>query len=186
MLQKNKKAQRIRPDYESLNGLSSRIRFKQYSRSNSVADGAFPSVYRGQSMEFEDLRPYDGKTTGHLYVVPEAHAQEVFDALKSKVEKYYVREHPNQEFYLNIYNVDEVIVGKLEDINWRAPQPYCPKELRGKLSVDGHFYILVLDQTIGAYAIPNDWHHTIRVKDHKATLVPNAHKPNKDGTISID
>lgn len=131
----------------------------------------------------EDLRPYDGKTTGHLYVVPEAHAQEVFDALKSKVEKYYVSEHPNQEFYLNIYNENEVIVGKLEDINYRAPQPYYPKELRGKLSVDGHFYILVLDQTIGAYAIPNDWHHTIRVKDHKATLLPNAHKPNKDGWI---
>ena len=58
MPQKNKKASRIRPDYESLNGLSSRIRFKQYSRSASVADGAFPSVFRGQSMEFEDLRPY--------------------------------------------------------------------------------------------------------------------------------
>ncbi|MBO7590251.1 MAG: hypothetical protein J6T05_01520 [Prevotella sp.] len=131
----------------------------------------------------EDLRPYDGKTTGHLYVVPKAHAQEVFDALKSKVEKCYVREHPNQEFYLKINNVNEVIVGKLEDINYRAPQPYYPKELRGKLSVDGHFYILVLDQTVGAYAIPNDWHHTIRVKDHKATLLPNAHKPNKEGWI---
>lgn len=58
MPQKNKKASRIRPDYESLNGLSSRIRFKQYSRSASIADGAFPSVFRGQSMEFEDLRPY--------------------------------------------------------------------------------------------------------------------------------
>ena len=58
MPQKNKNASRIRPDYESLNGLSSRIRFKQYSRSASVADGAFPSVFRGQSMEFEDLRPY--------------------------------------------------------------------------------------------------------------------------------
>lgn len=58
MPQKNKKASRIRPDFESLNGLSSRIRFKQYSRSASVADGAFPSVFRGQSMEFEDLRPY--------------------------------------------------------------------------------------------------------------------------------
>ena len=58
MPQKNKKASRIRPDYESLNGLSSRIRFKQYSRSASVADGAFPSVFRWQSMEFEDLRPY--------------------------------------------------------------------------------------------------------------------------------
>lgn len=58
MPQKIKKASRIRPDYESLNGLSSRIRFKQYSRSASVADGAFPSVFRGQSMEFEDLRPY--------------------------------------------------------------------------------------------------------------------------------
>ena len=58
MPQKNKKASRIRLDYESLNGLSSRIRFKQYSRSASVADGAFPSVFRGQSMEFEDLRPY--------------------------------------------------------------------------------------------------------------------------------
>lgn len=58
MPQKIKKASRIRPDYESLNGLSSRIRFKQYSLSASVADGAFPSVFRGQSMEFEDLRPY--------------------------------------------------------------------------------------------------------------------------------
>ena len=53
-----KKAARIRPDYESLNGLSARIRFKHYGRSNSVAEGAFPSVFRGQSMEFEDLRPY--------------------------------------------------------------------------------------------------------------------------------
>ncbi|MCR5209591.1 MAG: DUF58 domain-containing protein [Lachnospiraceae bacterium] len=58
MAQKINKTSRIRPDYESLNGLSSRIRFKQYSRSGSVADGAFPSVFRGQSMEFEDLRPY--------------------------------------------------------------------------------------------------------------------------------
>ena len=58
MTQIKKKASRIRPDYESLNGLSSRIRFKHYSRSNSIADGAFPSVFRGQSMEFEDLRPY--------------------------------------------------------------------------------------------------------------------------------
>ena len=58
MAQIKKKASRIRPDYESLNALSSRIRFKHYSRSNSVADGAFPSVFRGQSMEFEDLRPY--------------------------------------------------------------------------------------------------------------------------------
>ena len=58
MAQIKKKASRIRPDYESLKALSSRIRFKHYSRSNSVADGAFPSVFRGQSMEFEDLRPY--------------------------------------------------------------------------------------------------------------------------------
>ena len=58
MTMKKKKASRIRPDYEKLNALSSRIRFKHYSRSNSVADGAFPSVFRGQSMEFEDLRPY--------------------------------------------------------------------------------------------------------------------------------
>ena len=58
MAQSKKKASRIRPDYESLNGLSSRIRFKHCGRSNSVADGAFPSVFRGSSMEFEDLRPY--------------------------------------------------------------------------------------------------------------------------------
>ena len=58
MTQIKKKAARIRPDYESLNGLSARIRFKHYGRSNSIADGAFPSVFRGQSMEFEDLRPY--------------------------------------------------------------------------------------------------------------------------------
>ena len=58
MTQIKKKTGRIRPDYETLNALSARIRFKHYSRSSSVADGAFPSVFRGQSMEFEDLRPY--------------------------------------------------------------------------------------------------------------------------------
>lgn len=129
----------------------------------------------------EETGSFEGKTTGHLYVVPEARAQQVFDALKTKVETYYVSEHPNQKFYLTIeekeINVDERLDG------YSGTQPYCHKGLQGKLSVDGHFYILVLDQTIGAFGYPFDWHHTIRVKDHKATLLPNAHKPNKDGWI---
>ena len=53
-----KKMQRIRPDYEALDSLSSMVHFIQYGRTLDRSDGAFPSVFRGQSMEFEDLRPY--------------------------------------------------------------------------------------------------------------------------------
>lgn len=49
---------RIRPDYEALSGLGARINFRSHDRSASRTDGGFASVYRGQSMELEDLRPY--------------------------------------------------------------------------------------------------------------------------------
>jgi uncharacterized protein (DUF58 family) len=52
----NKK--RLRPDYEALDALSALVHFRQYGRNAGRNDGSFPSVYRGQSMEFEDLRPY--------------------------------------------------------------------------------------------------------------------------------
>ena len=52
------------------------------------------------------------------------------------------------------------------------------------MSVDGHFYILVLDETIGTFALPRCWKHIIRIKDHKEELIPGSHeKPNKDGWI---
>ncbi|MCR4902226.1 MAG: DUF58 domain-containing protein [Butyrivibrio sp.] len=49
---------RIRPDYEVLAPLGARINFKNHDRSACRTDGGFASVYRGQSMELEDLRPY--------------------------------------------------------------------------------------------------------------------------------
>jgi len=49
---------RIRPNYEVLAPLGARINFKNHDRSASRTDGGFASVYRGQSMELEDLRPY--------------------------------------------------------------------------------------------------------------------------------
>lgn len=49
---------RIRPNYEALNGLGARIHFSHMSRSNNRAEGSFSSVYRGRSMEMEDLRLY--------------------------------------------------------------------------------------------------------------------------------
>lgn len=49
---------RIRPDYEALSSLGARVHFKRFGLTNSRADGIFSSVYRGRSMEMEDLRPY--------------------------------------------------------------------------------------------------------------------------------
>lgn len=55
---KSAQSVRVRPDYEVLNSLGARIHFKRFGLSNSRADGSFSSVYRGRSMEMEDLRPY--------------------------------------------------------------------------------------------------------------------------------
>ena len=49
---------RIRPNYEALSSLGARVHFKRFGLSSSRADGNFSSVYRGRSMEMEDLRPY--------------------------------------------------------------------------------------------------------------------------------
>ena len=126
---------------------------------------------------------FDGKATGHLYVVPESHAKEVFEALKLTILNDYVGLNPNQKFTITIRD-NEVFVGEaIDGDKCSSTQPNYPKGIMGKLSVDGHFYMLVIDQFIGAYAEPNHWHHVLSIKDHKAEYIPDVHKPNKDGWI---
>lgn len=43
--------------------------------------------------------------------------------------------------------------------------------------------MLVIDQSIGAFAGPIHWHHILSIKDHKTEYFPGAHQPDKDGWI---
>lgn len=54
----NTGALRLRPDYEALNLPSAQIHFNGFTRTVGRSDGAFRSVFRGRSMELEDLREY--------------------------------------------------------------------------------------------------------------------------------
>jgi uncharacterized protein (DUF58 family) len=49
---------RIRPDYEALSCLGAGITLRERMSSRGRSEGNFASVYRGQSLEFEDLRNY--------------------------------------------------------------------------------------------------------------------------------
>lgn len=49
---------RLRPDYEALNLPAAEIHFNNFSKTIGRTDGAFRSVFRGRSMELEDLREY--------------------------------------------------------------------------------------------------------------------------------
>ena len=126
---------------------------------------------------------FDGKTTGHLYAVPASHAKEVFDALKFRAKNDYVDLNPNQHFSITIDDDMIVVCEPIEFGTASSTEPTYHKGIYGKLSVDGHFYMLVMDQSIGALGEPIDWHHVLRIKDHKVEYIPNAHKPNKDGWI---
>ena len=126
---------------------------------------------------------FDGKTTGHLYAVPASHAKEVFDALKFRAKNDYVGLNPNQNFCITINDNEICVCEPIEFGTTSSTEPTSHKGIMGKLSVDGHFYMLVIDQIIGAYGEPTDWHHVLRIKDHKVEYIPNAHKPNKDGWI---
>ena len=132
---------------------------------------------------FDENGSFDGKTTGHLYAVPASHAKEVFESLKFTAKNDYVGLNPNQNFRITIDDNDICICEPIELGTTSSTQPTYHKGILGKLSVDGHFYMLVIDQSIGAIAEPIDWHHVLRIKDHKVEYIPNAHKPNKDGWI---
>jgi hypothetical protein len=130
----------------------------------------------------DEEHTYCGKTTGHLYVVPESSAKDVQNALKFTVENDYIGLNPHQKFYI-VSTDKELIIGSGEEREYSNSKPYKHKDLYSAMSVDGHFYILVLDETIGTFALPRCWKHIIRIKDHKEELIPGAHKPNKDGWI---
>ncbi|MBQ9191789.1 MAG: hypothetical protein IJ142_10440 [Bacteroidaceae bacterium] len=132
---------------------------------------------------YDENGSLDGKASGHLYVVPESHAKEVFEALKIIVVNDYVGLNPNQKFFITI-DGDKVSVGEgIESDKCSSTQANHHKGIMGKLSLDGHFYMLVIDQFIGAYAEPIHWHHILSIKDHKVEYIPGAHQPNKDGWI---
>ena len=49
---------RLRPNYEALNLPAAEIHFSNFGKQVGRADGSFRSVFRGRSMELEDLREY--------------------------------------------------------------------------------------------------------------------------------
>lgn len=49
---------RLRPDYEALNLPAAEIHFNNLSKTVGRADGSYRSIFRGRSMELEDLREY--------------------------------------------------------------------------------------------------------------------------------
>ena len=145
--------------------------------------GGNPSIV-GEFAPDED-GTYSGKTTGHLYVVPESAAKDVEEGLRFCVNNDYLGLNPNQKFFITM---DEkgLAIGRNEPHTFSINETVKHQSLHAERSVDGHFYILVLDETTGAYCLPRCWKHIIRIKDHKEILIPGAHKPNKDGWIEID
>ena len=125
---------------------------------------------------------FSGKTTGHLYVVPESAAEDVEKALRLCVENEYLRLHPNQDFVI-VMREKGLFVGKKGIDTYFVNKTAQHQPLYAERSVDGHFYILVIDEVTGAFCIPRCWKHIIRIKDHKEYLIPGGHKPNKDGWI---
>lgn len=128
---------------------------------------------------------YSGKTTGHLYVVPESAAKDVEEGLRFCVKNDYLGLNPNQKFFITM-DEKELVIGRNEPLTFSINETVKHQQLYAQRSVDGHFYILVLDETTGAYCLPRCWKHIIQIKDHKEILIPGAHKPNKDGWIDID
>ena len=91
----------------------------------------------------------------------------------------------NQKFFITM---DEkgLVIGNSEPLTFSINETVKHQQLYAQRSVDGHFYILVLDETTGAYCLPRCWKHIIRIQDHKEYLIPGGHKPNKDGWLNID
>ena len=142
--------------------------------------GGNPSLV-GEAAPDEE-HTWSGKTTGHLYVVPEKSAKDVEEGLRFCVKNDYLGLNPNQKFFITMYE-KELVIGNSEPLNFSINETVKHQLLYAERSVDGHFYILVLDETTGAYCLPRCWKHIIQIKDHKEILIPGGHKPNKDGWI---
>ena len=138
----------------------------------------------GESMIDEECT-LSGKTTGRLYVVPEASADGVEQGLRFCVTNDYLGLNPNQQFFI-VMSDHELVVGKSSPETFSINKTVKHQLLYAQKSCDGHFYILVLDETTGAFCIPRCWKHIIQIKDHKEYLIPGAHEPNKDGWLEID
>ena len=145
--------------------------------------GGNPSLV-GEAAPDEE-HTWSGKTTGHLYVVPEKSAKDVEEGLRFCVKNDYLGLNPNQKFFITM---DEkgLVIGRNDPLTFSINETVKHQSLYAERSVDGHFYILVLDETTGAYCLPRCWKHIIQIKDHKEILIPGGHKPNKDGWINID
>ena len=122
----------------------------------------------------------DGITTGHLYVFPDSdmHIKDEFDS----AIRYHMHSYPQQTFYITgnikdsritFYTIKEGRSFPLSKTKaYKHKMLYCA-------SSDNHFYILVLDETIGAFCTPSDWMHTLRIKNHKAEYIPGYEPPTR-------
>lgn len=114
------------------------------------------------------------KSKGRLYVIPASKAKSVFESLEFMARNEYIGLHPNQEFV--VYRNPSAITvcrNDKEDYPYSTKRPYLHKSIRGYMPLkNGRFYILVLDETIGAFALPWEWHKVLRIKDHKVEYIP--------------
>ena len=156
---------------------------KVYETSYEVTREDFdgnPSLVGEASLDKEGT--FSGKTTGHLYVVPEKNAKDIEEGLRLCVKNDYLGLNPTQKFFIEM-DEKKLTIGKRGYYECSINETMKHELLFAERSVDGHFYILVLDETTGTYCLPRCWKHIIRIKDHKEYLIPNGHKPNKDGWI---
>lgn len=120
------------------------------------------------------------KSKGRLYVIPVSKAKSVFESMKFMARNEYIGLHPNQEFVVRQDPSAITVCRKdKEDYPYSTKRPYRHKSIRGYMNkADGHFYILVLDETIGAFALPWEWYKVLSIKDHKVEYIPG-YKPQK-------
>ena len=124
---------------------------------------------------YDEERTNTSKTKGHLYVVPKSKAKSVLMDLKYMTNNEYVRNHPNMLFHLNQGSEFVTIARNNKELYpYSIKRPYRHKSLHSSLSYqDGCLYILVIDEIIGAYVIPNNWRKILSIKDHKVEYIPS-------------
>lgn len=130
--------------------------------------------------EDESIDTFEGITKAHLYIIPEYEAQYAEEELIQCIRNNYIVSNPSQRFE---YEICDTRQGKYEgkhlriSSKWEWPlffksKTVKVKELYASVSVEGNFCILVVDEVTGGYGIPLDWMHTLRIKEHKAELIP--------------
>lgn len=115
------------------------------------------------------------KSKGRLYVIPVSKAKSVFESLKFMARNEYIGLHPNQEFVVRQDPSSITVCRKdKEDYPYSTKRPYRHKSIRGYQPSydDNRFYILVIDEVVGAFALPWEWHKVLRIKDHKVEYIP--------------